>query len=251
MDKLANKTAVVTGGTSGIGYSTVEELKIQGAKVMFTGRKKDRIAEAANKLGATGVVADQADLAQIDNLVKKAAEELGKVDILVINAGSLAILPFESVTEEFYETFLTSNLKGAFFTIQKFLPILNDNASIVLISAAGTVSTAARGASVYYIAKAGYNSLVRSLSVELAPRGIRVNAVLPAAISTPIFKDFNLPDEVLAGLMEKLKQAIPLKRVGQPKDVANLVAFLSSDDSSFISGTEYIIDGGLARNPPI
>jgi NAD(P)-dependent dehydrogenase (short-subunit alcohol dehydrogenase family) len=160
-------------------------------------------------------------------------------------------MPFESVTEEFYESFLTPNLKGTFFTIQKFLPILNDNASIVLISAAGTVSTAARGASVFYIAKAGYNSLVRSLSVELAPRGIRINAVLPAAINTPIFQSFNLPDEVLAGMMEKLKQAIPLKRVGQPKDVANLVAFLASDDSSFISGTEYMIDGGMARNPPI
>jgi NAD(P)-dependent dehydrogenase (short-subunit alcohol dehydrogenase family) len=251
MNKLENKTAVVTGGTSGIGYSTVEELKKLGAKVLFTGRKKDTVTETARKLEATGVVADQGDLGQIDQLVRKAAEELGKVDILVVNAGTLSIMPFESVTEEFYESFLTPNLKGTFFTIQKFLPILNDNASIVLISAAGTVSTAARGASVFYIAKAGYNSLVRSLSVELAPRGIRINAVLPAAINTAIFKGFNLPEEVLAGMMEKLKQAIPLKRVGAPRDVANLVAFLASDNSSFITGTEYMIDGGMARNPPI
>lgn len=252
MDKtLQNKKAVVTGGSSGIGLAIVEELTRQGAKILFTGRREEAIADTAKKFNATGVASDQGDLAQIDELVQKTTAELGKVDILVINAGTFSIVPFDQVTEEFYDNMMRTSKKGIFFTIQKFLPILNDNASIILTSAAGSKGAGARGASVYYITRAAINSMVQTLSIELAPRSIRINAILPAAIDTPIFKSFGLPDEQLGMVLNKLKDTIPLKRLGTPKDVANLVAFLASDNSSFITGSEYMIDGGLSRNPPI
>jgi NAD(P)-dependent dehydrogenase (short-subunit alcohol dehydrogenase family) len=247
MIQLKNKTAVVTGGNSGIGYATVEELTGLGANVLFTGRQQDSVQETAKKTGAIGIVSDQSDLAQIDLLVKKAAGELGKVDILFINAGTIAMVPLESVTEAFYDSMMAINQKGVYFTVQKFLPILSDNASIILMSAGGTQSSGAFGTSVYYMTRAAINSIVRSLTIELAPRGIRINAVLPAAIDTPIFTKIGLPADVLPNLMDKLKEAIPLKKLGTSKNVAQLVAFLASGASSYITGSEYMIDGGISR----
>lgn len=249
MTDLKNKRAVITGGNSGIGYATVEEFRKLGAKVLFTGRNQDTVSETAKKLDAIGLVSDQSDLAEIEKLVETASVELGKVDVLFINAGTFSLVPFEQVTEKFYDDFLRVNLKGVFFTLQKFLPILNDNASIILMSAGGTKSSGAVGSSVYYITKAAINSMVRSLTIELAPRGIRINAILPAAVETPIFKKLGLPDEAIPQLMGTLKEAIPLKKVGSPGNIAGLVAFLASDEASFINGAEYVIDGGLSRKP--
>ncbi len=251
MKMLHNKKAVVTGGNSGIGLAIIEELNNLGAKTLFTGRRQDSVADVARQLNAIGVVSDQGDLAQIDQLFSKTSAELGKIDILVVNAGIFSVAPFEQVTEAFYDEMMKVNQKGIYFTIQKFLPVLNDNASIILISAAGSKSAGARGASVYYLTRAAINSMARSLSIELAPRGIRVNAILPAAIDTPIFNKIGLPDEALANLLGTLKELLPVKRLGTGKDVANLVSFLASDNSSFITGAEYMIDGGLSRNPPI
>lgn len=251
MATLENKTAVVTGGNSGIGYATVEELKALGATVLFTGRRQILVSEAAKKLGAIGVVSDQGDLAQIERLTKTASEKLGKVDILVVNAGTFSRVPFESVTEEFYDDMMNINQKGVFFTIQKLLPVLNDGASIVLISASGSKGPGANGSSVYYTTRAAVNSMVRSLAIELAPRRIRVNAVLPGPIETPILSKAGLPEDERTNLMATLKGIVPLKRIGAAADVASLVTFLASENSSFITGAEYMIDGGLSRNPPI
>jgi NAD(P)-dependent dehydrogenase (short-subunit alcohol dehydrogenase family) len=251
MKKLENKTAIVTGGTTGIGYATVSALTSLGAKVLFTGRNQDRVVAAAKQLGATGIVSNQGDLSQIEQLVQITADTLGKVDILVVNAGIFLVVPFESVTEEFYDNMMNVNQKGIYFTIQKFLPILNENASIVLISAAGSQSAGARGASVYYLTRAAINSMARTLCIELAPRGIRVNAILPAAIDTPIFDKMGLPDEVLDNVIGTLKEKLPVKRMGTATDIAHLVTFLASDNAAFITGAEYMIDGGLSRNPPI
>lgn len=251
MGKLDGKVAVVTGGNSGIGYAAVEELRKQGAKVLFTGRDPERVAKAAKQLDAVGVVSDQSDLSQIDKLVQKTREELGKADILLVNAGTFKLVPFHLVTEDFYDGMMDINQKGVYFTIQKFLPVLNDNASIVLISAMGTKGAGALGASVFYLTKAAMNSMVRSLSIELAPRGIRINSILPAAIDTPIFEGMGLPGDALDRIKATLADIVPLKRMGTPADIANMVAFLAADESSFITGTEYVIDGGLSRRPPL
>src|SRR5688572_16070679 len=149
MKQLENKNAVITGGNSGIGYATVEEFIKQGAKVIFTGRQQELVSNAAKQLGATGLVSDQSDLSQIDKLVKKANSDLGKIDVLVINAGVFSVVPFEMVTEENYDSITNVNQKGVFFTLQKFIPILNEGASVIIVSALGAERAGAAGTSVY------------------------------------------------------------------------------------------------------
>lgn len=247
MRQLENKTAVVTGGNSGIGLATVQVFKDRGAKVLFTGRNPDTVVAAASKMGAIGVVSDQSDLKQIDSLVKTTFEELGKVDILFINAGTLAILPFEQVTEEIYDNYININQKGVYFTLQKFLPILNDNAAVFLMSGSGTKTSTFLGSSLKFQAASAVNSMVRTLTLELASRGIRINAVLPAAVETDVYKHAGFPDEAIPQIYQTIVSGVPLKRVAKPEEVASLVAFLASDEASYINGVEYIIDGGLAR----
>lgn len=247
MKQLENKTAVVTGGNSGIGLATVKILKERGAKVLFTGRNKESISEAVKSTGTIGVVADQSDLAAIDKLVKRTGQELGKVDILFINAGTLKMMPIEQVTEEIFDQFIKINQKGVYFTIQKFLPILNDNAVIILISGGGTKTLTPPGSSLHIQAKSAVNSMTRTLTLELAPRGIRINAILASAIETDLMKHAGIPNEKVSQTYEKLKEIIPLRRTGKAEDVANLVAFLASDEASYINGVEYVIDGSFAR----
>ncbi len=247
MKPLENKTAVITGGNSGIGLATVKVLRDQGARVLFTGRNAGTVAAAAKETGTIGVVADQSDMAQIDNLVKRTAQEVGKVDILFICAGTLTIMPFEQVTEQVYDEFMSINMKGMYFTLQKFLPILNDNAAVFLMSGSGTKSSTFLGSSLKFQAAAAVNSMVRTLTLELAPRGIRINGILPGSIETDVFKHAGFPEEAVTETYETIKAGVPLKRIGKAEDVAHLVAFLASDKASYINGVEYIIDGGLAR----
>lgn len=249
MKKLQNKTAVITGGNSGIGFATAQEFINQGAKVLITGRKQNLIDEATKGLGAIGVVSDQGNLTEIDKLIEKSKNELGKIDILVINAGIFSVVPFELVTEENYDSLMNINLKGVFFTLQKFIPLLNERASVILTSALGATTSGAPATSVYNATRAAVNSLARSLSFELAPKGIRINAVSPGPIETPIFGKVGLPAEALQQMAGAMQQLIPLKRFGTPQDVAKLIAFMASDDASFITGSEYVIDGGFGRVP--
>lgn len=247
MKNLQNKTVVITGGNSGIGLATVKVFKDHGAKVLFTGRNQDKVADAAKSTGAVGVVSDQSKLTDIDELVKRTAKEFGKVDILFVNAGTLVIMPFEQITEEIYDQYMDINMKGFYFTIQKFLPILNDNAAIFLMSGSGTKTSTFLGSTIKFAAASAVNSMVRTLSLELAPRGIRVNAILPAAIDTDVLKHAGIPEEAIPQIKENMSAGIPLQRMGTAQDVANLVAFIASDEGSYINGVEYIIDGGLAR----
>ena len=249
MKSLQNKIAVVTGGNSGIGLATVELLKERGAKVLFTGRNPETISAVAKSTEAIGIVSDQSDLREIDKLVEKTSEELGKVDILFVNAGTIKIIPFEDVTEELFDQYIKINQKGVYFTIQKFLPILNDNAVIILMSGGGTKTLTPAGSSLNMQTKFAINAMVRTLTLELAPRGIRINAILPSAIETDLMKHSGVPEERISKTYEKLKEIIPLKRTGKAVDVANLVAFLASDEASYINGVEYVIDGSFARKP--
>jgi len=247
MKPLENKAAVITGGASGIGLATLKLLQQRGARVLFTGRNPAAIASVAGSTGAIGLVSDQSDLTAIDYLVNRASQELGGVDILFINAGTLKMMPIEKVTEEIFDQFISINQKGIYFTIQRFLPILNDKAVIILMSGGGIETLTPPGSSLHIQAKAAVSSMARTLTLELAPRGIRINAILASAIETDLMKHAGVPEDAVSQTYGKLRQIIPLKRTGKAEDVAHLVAFLASDDASYIAGAEYVIDGSFAR----
>lgn len=250
MSKLENKVAVVTGGNAGIGFATAKQFIKEGAKVVITGRNKTAIDEAVKELGsnASGVLADAADLKQTESLVNKVKSDYGKVDVLFVNAGVFYPTPVGQITEDGYDSQMNINLKGAIFTIEKFLPILSDGASVINLSSVNAYTGMANTA-VYAATKAALNSYTRTAATELAPRGIRVNAVNPGPVNTGIFGKSGLPDEMIQGFATALQNRVPLKRFGQPEDVAKLVTFLASDDASFITGAEYNIDGGININP--
>lgn len=250
MSSLRNKVAVVTGGNSGIGFATAKEFIAQGAKVVITGRNQPAIDEAVNQLGsqATGVLANALKIKDTENLVEKVKAMFGKVDILFVNAGVFYPTPIGQITEDGFDEQMGINFKGAIFTIEKFLPILVDGASIINLSSVNAY-TGMPNTAVYAASKAALNSYTRTAATELAGRKIRVNAVNPGPISTPIFGKSGLPEEMLTGFATALQNRIPLKRFGTPEDVAKLVAFLASDDASFITGGEYNIDGGIIVNP--
>ena len=248
MNDLSGKTAVVTGGNSGIGFATARKLKDSGAQVVITGRNAEAVNSAATELGVTGLVADQARLSDIDVLVGRVKEEFGAVDILFINAGVASFAPVEHVTEEQFDTTINVNFKGALFTLQKFLPILREGASVINLSSINAY-TGMPNTAVYAASKAALNSLTRTAAYELAPRKIRVNSVNPGPTNTAIFGKLGMPDEAVQEFASAMQNRIPLKRFGEPVEAANLVAFLASDEASFITGAEYNIDGGVNLNP--
>ena len=245
---LKGKVAVVTGGNSGIGYQTAKQFKEAGAQVIITGRDADKVDKAAKELGVLGLVADVIKLVDTDKLVESVKNKFGKVDILFVNAGVFMAAPLGHNTEEMFDLQMGINFKGAFFTVEKFLPILNDGASIINLSSVNAY-TGMPNSAVYAASKAALNSYTRTASTELAPRGIRINSVNPGPIFTPIFGKTGLPEEQLQGLAQTMINRVPLKRLGQAEEVANLVLFLASDKASFITGAEYNVDGGININP--
>jgi len=249
MNKHENKVAVITGGNSGIGYGIADELVAQGAKVVITGRSQNALEEAESTLGnnATGFVANQARLSDLDELVKNVGRKFGSIDTLVINAGIFHLLPIEAVSEEKFDETMNINFKGAFFTLQKFLPLLKNGSSVVFILAL-SATQGTQNRSVYSASKAALKSLARVAAIELAPKGIRVNSVTPGPFDTPIFSKSGAPKEKLDQFAEAIKQKVLVKRYGAPNEVGKLVSFLTSDDASFITGSDYIIDGGMSIN---
>jgi NAD(P)-dependent dehydrogenase (short-subunit alcohol dehydrogenase family) len=248
MSRFTNKIAVVTGGNSGIGYATARAFVEEGAKVVLTGRNKEAVKKAAAEINAVGIASDQSSLHDIDQLVAEVKSLYGKVDALFINAGVGAFVPFDAVTEDQFDNMMDINFKGAFFTLQKFLPLLNEGASVTFLSSVNAY-TGMPNTSVYGPSKAAMNSLTRTLAYELAPRKIRVNVVCPGPIKTSIFGKLGLSEEGLQQLTGAMEQRVPLKRIGTAEEVAKLVTFLSSDDAAFITGSEYVIDGGVNLNP--
>ncbi len=248
MSNLNGRTAVVTGGNSGMGYATAQKFKDLGASVIITGRNKQAVEQAAEELGVTGIMADQANLDDIDALVNQVKEEFGGVDVLFINAGVAAFASIEELSEEQFDNMMNINFKGAFFTLQKFLPLLREGASVINLSSINAY-TGMPSTSVYAASKAAMNSLTRTAASELAPRKIRVNSVNPGPVNTPIFGKLGMPEAAIKEFASAMQNRIPLKRFGEPEDIANLVAFLASDEASFITGAEYNIDGGMNVNP--
>ncbi|MFZ9030406.1 MAG: SDR family oxidoreductase [Robiginitalea sp.] len=248
MKKLEGKVAVITGGNSGIGFATAKELKSQGATIIITGRNLERVQSAAQELGVKGIVADVSNLAAIDSLVKQVKNEFGKADILFVNAGIFQPAPVGKISEEMFDHQMGINFKGAVFTTEKFIPILNDGASIINLSSVNAY-TGMPNTAVYAASKAALNSYTRTAATELASRKIRINSVNPGPVATPIFGKTGMEEEQLNGFAQAMQNRVPLKRFGQPDDIAKLVSFLASDDASFITGGEYTIDGGININP--
>jgi len=248
MNDLTGKVAVVTGGNSGIGYETAKYFKNAGASVIITGRSADKVATAATELGVKGMVADVIDLSAIDALVEQVKHEFGNIDVLFVNAGIFSPAPIGQNTEEMFDTQMGINFKGAVFTTEKFLPLINDGGSIINLSSINAY-TGMPNTAIYAASKAALNSYTRTAATELSPRKIRVNSVNPGPIYTPIFSKTGMPEEQLNEFAAAMQNRIPLKRFGQPEDIAKLVTFLASDDASFITGGEYNIDGGININP--
>lgn len=243
MKKFENKVAVITGGNSGMGYGTAKVLQELGATVIITGRRKEAIDQAARALGVTAILSDQAKLEDIDNLVKEVSEKFGKVDILYINAGISATATIELETPENFDQINNVNYKGVFFTLSKFIPYLNDGASVVVLSSI-LASTVSPGLSVYSASKAAVSSLVKTAALELAARKIRVNSISPGAIDTELFSKMGMDEATLSGMTDYLTSLTPIGRIGKPEEIGQLVAFLSSNEASFITGSDHIIDGG-------
>ena len=196
--------------------------------------------------GTVGVQGNVANMDDLENLYKTTAEKFGKIDVLVVNAGGGTIAPIDQVDEASFDEMSNTNFKGAFFTVQKALPHLNDGASIVLVA-----SIAAKKGfpafSVYSATKAAVRSLARTLTADLLPRGIRVNVISPGPVDTPIMHRTGLPEEKVEEMKEGFVQMVPMKRVGTTSEIAKAALFLATSDSSFIAGEELTVDGGLAN----
>lgn len=245
---LIGKKALITGGNSGIGYATAFKLKELGAEVIITGRNEEKLNEAETKLGVRAILADVSDTSAIQRLAEIINAEYGKIDILFVNAGIFLPAPVGQISEEMFDHQIGINFKGAVFTIEKLLPFINDGGSIINLSSVNAY-TGMPNTAVYAASKAALNSYTRTAATELAPRKIRVNSVNPGPVATDIFGKTGMPAEQLNGFAEAMQNRVPLKRFGQPEDIAHLVAFLASDEASFITGSEYNIDGGININP--
>lgn len=248
MDKLKNKVAVITGGSSGIGFATAKEFIASGAKVVIFGRGSKALSEAVSELGSNsfavqGDIAIQADL---DKLFTETKIKFGAIDILFVNAAQVKLATIADTTEALFDEMIGVNFKGAYFTLQKAIPYLNNNASVIITTSYFN-SIGFGGSSLLSASKAALRSLVRVASAELVEKGIRVNAISPGAIATPLWGKIGLPEDVLKSAGEAITSQIPVKRFGQPEEVARAVLFLASDDSSYIIGNEIAVDGGLRQ----
>ncbi|MDH7460458.1 SDR family oxidoreductase [Chitinophagaceae bacterium 26-R-25] len=239
MKNLKDKVAVITGGNSGIGYAAAKKLKANGASVLITGRRKEAVEKASAELGVTGLIADQSKLSDIMNLVEQVKAQFGKVDILVINAGITKFSTIEQIEEGQFDEMMNVNFKGAYFTLSRFIPLLNDGSSVIMLSStSATISP--KSASVYAAGKAAINAVVKIAALELAPRKIRVNAVSPGPIATEIMNKIGLNET----LENQLLQSIPLGRIGKAEEVAGMIYYLANEESAFLTGANFLVDGG-------
>jgi NAD(P)-dependent dehydrogenase (short-subunit alcohol dehydrogenase family) len=248
--RLANKTAFITGGNSGIGLATARLFVAEGAKVTVTGRNQATLVAAAKELGpnALAIVADATDIAATERAVERAVEKFGKLDIVFANAGIPGSTPLGGTSLEAFESVIRTNITAVFFTVQAAVPHLNDGASIILngsvISVLGNPGYAAYAAS-----KAGVRAMARVMASELSPRRVRVNVVSPGAARTPIWNGAAPTPEAYAALDNRISRSIPLGRLGEADEIARTVLFLASDDASNVQAAEIFVDGGSTGSP--
>ncbi len=245
MNNLKDKVALITGGNSGIGYATAKELKKQGATVIITGRRKEAVESAAKEIGVTGLVADQSMVSDITDLANKVQQQFCKIDILFINAGIVGMTTIESATETLFDEVMAVNFKGAYFTLNKFIPVLNDGASVVFLSS-NVASMNHVASSIYSSGKAALNSVMKIAALELAPRKIRVNSVSPGPTETEILNKAGFDEATLIQVKKDILSRVPLAKMGAAQDVAKMVAYFCSDAASFITGAEVVMDGGMS-----
>ena len=248
MSRLDGKVAVVTGGNSGIGLASAKRLHAEGARVVITGRDPRTLDAAVSEIGA-GTVALQSDVSQLDDIERLFSiveSKLGKIDVLFANAGIAKFAPYSASQATLFDELFATNVKGAYFTLQKAIPHLNDRASVILnTSVAASKGTENMG--IYAATKAAVRSFARTAATELKERNIRVNAVAPGPIATPIFGRIGLTEEQIDGFKSGISARVPLGRIGRPEEIASAVAFLASDDASYITGVELNVDGGMAN----
>jgi NAD(P)-dependent dehydrogenase (short-subunit alcohol dehydrogenase family) len=245
MNTFKDKVALVTGGNSGIGYATAKELISHGARVIITGRRKEAIEKAAKEISATPFVADQASLTDTEALYEHVKNKFGKVDILFINAGITGTGGLiETATEDNFDKVMNINFKGAYFMLSRFAPLMREGSSVVILSSI-VGSMYKPNSSVYQASKAALNSIAKTAAAELAARKIRVNIVSPGPTRTEVLNKSGMDEATVAGIFDHLTNIIPLNKIGTAEDVAKLVTYLCSNAASFITGSEFVIDGGL------
>jgi len=248
MDRFKGKTALITGGTTGLGLATAKLFVKEGARVIVTGRNPATIKAAQAELGHNAIVvpSDATSLPDMDALATKVKETFGKLDVLFVNAGYGHFMPFEAVTEAVYDEMLNLNAKGPYFIVQKLAPLMPEGSSVVFTTSIANVK-AVPTLSAYGAAKAALRAMTRSIAAELLPRGIRVNAVTPGPIgATDILQKVGMPKAAADQVYVQMAQSVPMKRLGQPEEVAKAVAFLAID-ATFTTGAEFPVDGGWSQ----
>jgi len=246
--RFEGKTVVITGGNSGIGLATAKLFKEEGANVAISGRDQKTLDEAARTIGkgTLAVKADVSNLADIDRLYSEVAAKFGKIDALFANAGIAKFSPASDSSEKLFDDIFDINVKGLYFTVQKAIPFLNDNAGIVLNSSVVN-SRGMVGTSVYSASKAAVRSLARTFAAELVDRGIRVNVVSPGPITTPILGRSGLPQEAIDEFADNVGSRVPMKRFGTGEEVGHAALFLASNEASYITGVDLNVDGGMGQ----
>jgi NAD(P)-dependent dehydrogenase (short-subunit alcohol dehydrogenase family) len=248
MGKLSGKVAVVTGANSGIGLATAKRFAQEGARVFMSGRRQKELDAAVAEVGenARGIQGDVSSLADLDRLFAIVKDEAGTIDVLFANAGGGEFAALGEITEEHFDKTFATNVKGTLFTVQKALPLLKDGASVILTGSTTEV-TGTPSFSVYSASKAAIRNFARSWILDLAPRKIRVNVLVPGATSTPGWHGLATSEEASKEMIRFVQTTTPLGRLGDPTETASAALFLASDDSSFVNGSELFVDGGAAQ----
>ena len=247
-NKLEGKIALITGGSSGIGLATAKRFVYEGANVFIFGRRQNEIDAGVSEIGKNviGIQGDVSNIADLDRLFDVVKDQKGHLDILFANAGIAQFAPLGEISEEHFDKIFRINVKGLLFTVQKALPILEDGGSIILNASIGS-SKGVGGTSVYSATKAAVRSFARTWTVDLRDRKIRVNAISPGQIDSPALSELMKNEEQSELFKKNIVNAVPMKRMGSPDEIAKVVSFLASDDSSYVTGIELFVDGGLAQ----